>query len=326
MIVDILGIRQVRTVRRVLANYDRDKLGGLYRKPGSGRISVLRPEQWEQIKVWVEKGPKALGYRFVKWTTRSLRTYIYKRFNLKFCREWIRQKLHQFMRYSWTRGQKVSASANDPIWKAKRKAFCQQLLKLLHQAVKGEIILLFEDESIVTLFGEVGYSWSPVGKTQEVPSAGKRGRVVIFGAADPISGRPHYRLEDAPINQETTLRFLKQLVRYYTKHRPGIPLVVVMDKHSGHTAYSVAEYLVDHPEVSVLTTPPQSPDLNPQEHVWDWLDERMINNEFFEHINGIKKAVRHFFSYIGGIKDEVIKCLGNLQKLYSIEAGIEVEI
>lgn len=255
-----------------------------------------------------------------------MRKYIYKRFNVRFCREWIRQKLHQFVEDSWTRGKKVSASRHDSTWKAKRKAFCHQLLKLLHQALNGEIILLFEDESIVTLFGEVGYSWSPVGTTQEVPSAGKRGRVVIFGAAEPISGRPHYRLEDDPINQETTLRFLKQLVRYYAKHRPGIPLVFVLDKHSGHTAYAVAEYLVEHEEVSVLTTPPQSPDLNPQEHIWDWLDEQMIKNEFFEHITDIKKAVRHFFSYISGLKKDVIRCLGNLQKLYSKEAGIYAEI
>jgi transposase len=262
----------------------------------------------------------------VKWTTRSLRWYLYKKFNVWFSREWIRHKLHQFVRYSWTRGKKVYAYRHDSTWQATRKAFCHQLLELLQRALTGEVILLFEDESIVTLFGEVGYSWSPVGETQEVPSAGKRGRVVVFGAADPISGRPHYRLEDNPINQETTLQFMKQLVRYYAKHRPGIPLVFVLDRHSGHTAYVIAEYLVHHEQVSVLTTPPQSPDLNPQEHLWDWLDEQMIKNAFFEHIKDIKKAVRHFFSYIAGLKEDVITCLGNLQALYSAEAGIGAEI
>jgi transposase len=156
MIADILGIRQVRTVRTILANYDREKLAGLYRKPGSGRMSVLRREQWEQVKGWVEKGPKALGYQFVKWTTRSLRTYISKRFNVSFCREWIRQKLHRFLRYSWTRGKKVYASRHDPTWQAKRQSFCRQVLEVLHRAFQGEIILLCEDETILTLGGAVG--------------------------------------------------------------------------------------------------------------------------------------------------------------------------
>jgi hypothetical protein len=148
----------------------------------------------------VQQGPKALGYRFVKWTTRSLRTYIFKRFNITFSREWIRQKLHQFLEYSWTRGKKVYAYPDNETRNMERKRFAQEMLEYLEHARKGEIILLVEDESIFTLFGEVGYSWSPLGETQEVPSAGKRGRVVVFGAADPQSGRTHYRVEDDSIN------------------------------------------------------------------------------------------------------------------------------
>ncbi len=75
----------------------------------------------------------------------------------------------------------------------------------------------------------------------------------------------------------------------------------------------------------MLTTPPKSPDLNPQEHLWDWLDEQMITNDFFEDKNKLKHAVRHFFSYIAGLKDDVMTCMGNLQKLYSAEVIIEAE-
>lgn len=325
VIADILGV-QLRTVRTILANYERDKLAGLYRKVGSGRRSVLRAEQWEQVKVWVKTGPKALGYRFVKWTTRSLRKYIYKRFNVRLCREWIRQKLHQFVRYSWTRGKTVYAYPENEKRNKERKRFCRQLLKLLEQARKGEIILLFEDESVFTLFGEVGYSWSPVGETQEVPSAGKKEHVVVFGAADPQSGRTHYRLEDENVNQESTLRFVKQLVRYYQKHAPGIPLVIVFDKHPGHTSHLVEDFVKQLDHVTLVNSPTQSPDLNPQEHIWDWLEEQMIKNEFFETIDALKKAVRHFFCYIAGITERVIDCLGNLQNLYSAEADIKAEI
>lgn len=325
MVAEILGV-VVRTVRQVFANYDREKLGGLYRKSGSGRISKLGLEQWKQVKIWVAKGSKGLGYRFGKWTTRSLRAYIEKRFNVKFSREWIRQKLHEFIRYSWTRGKKVYASPDDEKRKKERKRFCLQLLDLLKQAYNQEIILLCEDESIFTLFGEVGYSWSPVGKTQEVPSAGKKGRVVVFGAADPNSGRTHYRLEEDPINKETSLRFIKQLVRYYQKHFPGVPLVIVLDKHKGHTSHLVEDFVKEYEHVSLVNTPTQSPDLNPIERVWDWLSERMIKNDFFETKVELKKAIRHFFCYITGIKEQVISCLGDMQKVYSSEAGIEAKI
>jgi len=269
-IADIVSV-SAQTVRTVLAAYKRDKLMGLYHQRGSGRRSRLRPEQWDQIKDWVQQGPKALGCLFAIWTTRSLRTYIYTHFNVWLSRERIRQVLHRIYRSSWTRAKKVYAYPDDPQRKADRKAFCQQMSGLLDQARNREIILLLLDETIFTLAGELGYSWSPIGTTQEVPSAGKRGRVVVFGAVDPLTGRPHSRLEDRPINQESTLDFLKHLVRYYTKHDPGMPLVIVLDKHPGHTAGVVEAYVNQLDHVTLVNTPTQSPDLNPIEHLWDWL-------------------------------------------------------
>ncbi len=230
------------------------------------------------------------------------------------------------MGYSWTRGKKVYASPENETRNRERKTFSQKMLEYLARALKGEIILLFEDESIFTLFGEVGYSWSPVGKTQEVPSAGKRTRVVVFGAADPHSGRTHYRIEDDNMNQESTLRFIKQLARYYQKHSPGIPIVIVLDKHPGHTSHLVKDFVKEQAHVTLVNTPTQSPDLNPQEHIWNWLEALMIKNDFFETIDVLKHAIRHFFCYIAGIKEQVIRCLGELQKLYSAEAEIEAGI
>jgi transposase len=314
------------TVRQVWAVYDRHQLGGLYRQSGSGRPSKLAGERWEQFAKWVKDGPKALGYRFVKWTTRSLRKYLFKRFNIKFSREWIRQKLHQFVGYSWTRGKKVYAYPDNEERNADRRTFSQNMLTYLERARKGEIILLFEDESIFTLFGEVGWSWSPQGETQEVPSVGKRGRVVVFGAVDPIAGRPHYHLAKSNIDQESSLQFITQLVRYYEKRAPGIPLVIVWDKHPGHTSGIVADFVRTHPRVTLEKTPTQSPDLNPIERIWDWLSDLMIKNDFFERLNALKRAIRHFFCYIAGIKDQVISCLGDLQKLYSEEAGVKAKI
>jgi transposase len=150
--------------------------------------------------------------------------------------------------------------------------------------------------------------------------------VVVFGAADPQSGRTHYRIEDENIDRNSTLRFIKQLVRYYQKHSPGMPLVIVFDKHSGHTSQLVTDFVKELEHVTLVNSPTQSPDLNPQEHIWDWLSELMMKNDFFETTAALKKAIRHFFCYIAGIKEQVIRCLGDLQKLYSAETGVEAEI
>jgi transposase len=324
-IADILEVT-VRTVGHICTRYDRHQLAGLYRQLGSGRPSRLQAERWEQFAKWVKDGPKALGYRFVIWTTRSLRKYIFKRFNIKFSREWIRQKLHHFVGYSWTRGKKVYAYPEDQKRNADRRTFSQKMLTYLERARNGDIILLFEDESIFTLFGEVGHSWSPQGKTLEVPSVGKRGRVVVFGAVDPIAGRPHYHLTKKNIDQDSSLHFLTHLVRYYEKRAPGIPLVIVWDKHPGHTAGVVTEFVNTLPHVTLEKTPTQSPDLNPIERIWDWLADLMIKNDFFERLDALKRAIRHFFCYIAGIQEQVLTCLGDLQKLYSEEVKVDAKI
>jgi transposase len=320
-IAEITGVSP-QTVRTVLAAYERDKLMGLYRHLGSGRHSGLQPEHWEQIIHWVEQGPKAGGYQFAIWTTRSLRWAIYTNFLVWLSRERIRQLLHRVFRFSWTRAKKVWAYADDPEWNTDRQRFCQHMLDLLEQARKGKIMLLFLDETILTLAGELGYSWSPLGTTQEVPSLGSRERIVVFGAVDPLTGHAHSRLEDRPITQESTLDFLTQLVRYYTKQSPGMPLVMVLDQHPGHTAGVVEDYVNQLDDVTLVNPPTQSPDLNPIEHLWDWLAEQRIKNEFFETTTAMKQAVRRFFGYIAGVKEQVISWLGNLQKLYTASAEI----
>lgn len=148
---------------------------------------------------------------------------------------------------------------------------------------------------------------------------------MVFGAADPQSGRVHSRLEDT-INQEATLRFIKQVVYYYQAHAPGIPLVIVLDKHPGHTSHLVNDFVKELDHVTLENSPTQSPDLNPIEHLWDWLSDLMIKNAFFETKDALKKAIRHFFCSIAGVKKQVISWMGDLQKIYSAEAQKEVQI
>jgi transposase len=294
-----------RTVHSTLAKYDRSKLGGLYRQAGSGKSKGVLTTHFTKIHSWLTEGPKILGYRFAIWTTRSLRHQIYKQFNRRFSREWIRQNLHKLYRYSWTRAKKLYAYRDSK----DRQAFQHKLQGLLEQARHGEILLLVEDETILDLYGKVGYSWSPVGETQQVFHPGQKENLVVFGAVNPLTGQSHYRIDEI-IDQNSTQRFLTQIHSYYDRQHCQVKRVIVLDKHPGHKAQTITNYVSSNELMELVFTPTQSPDLNPIERLWDWLDERMIKNAFFERVDDLKKATQHFFSYIAGVKEQVVQLMG----------------
>jgi transposase len=145
---------------------------------------------------------------------------------------------------------------------------------------------------------------------------------VVFGAADPITGQTHDRLQEDAMNRESTLRFIKQWVDYDFNHAPTQPRVIVLNQHPGHTAQAIDDSTQQQDHLTLERIPTQSADLNPIEHLWHGLSEQMIKNAFFATKAELKHAVRHFFSYIAGLEERVRSWLRDLRKLYSLEGAI----
>jgi hypothetical protein len=61
----------------------------------------------------------------------------------------------------------------------------------------------------------------------------------------------------------------------------------------------------------VLTPQPAySPELNPQERIWTWLRWVVTHLHWFATLRGQIEAIRTFFRYLAGVKDQVRRLCG----------------
>ena len=47
------------------------------------------------------------------------------------------------------------------------------------------------------------------------------------------------------------------------------------------------------PTLRLLALPPYSPELNPTEHLWEWLRENAIGNQAFEDLDAVEACLTH---------------------------------
>jgi len=117
------------------------------------------------------------------------------------------------------------------------------------------------------------------------PSAARqivREYVYVFGAVSPYDGR-HDSLVLPWANSEAMSLFLEEVSRRY----PDEYLLMFMDQAGWHKGKKLR--IPANMELAFL--PPYSPELNPQEQVWDELREKYCGNKLFKSLEGVVDAV-----------------------------------
>ena len=67
---------------------------------------------------------------------------------------------------------------------------------------------------------------------------------------------------------------------------PGAHAVVLLDRAGWHTTKRLRR---PH-NITLMPLPPRSPELNPQENVWQFLRQRFLSNRVFDNYNAIVEA------------------------------------
>lgn len=138
------------------------------------------------------------------------------------------------------------------------------------EARRSGAIIYFVDEASVRSDSHRGTTWGKIGQTPEAVDSGARFSLKLISAVSP-RGDMRFSCFEGRMNGDGFVAFLKKL-----RSDAGRPIIVITDNASYHTGGSVKPYLEESQgDVTVATLPPYSPELNPDEQVWNHAKARL---------------------------------------------------
>jgi transposase len=234
------------------------------------------------------------------WTTKVVRHFISTRFGIEYCRERTRQLLHALgFRLRRRRHRHLKAKPEEQM------AFRTELEALLEEWPE-EWELLCVDEATVRRHPTLTAQWCLVEEIPQVPTGDDHAKVHVYGAVAPLTGPTHYHISPE-LGKGQFAQFLQHLLVYH----PGKRLLVIQDRGEQHQGAPVDAVVREAQGRLVLKPQPAySPELNPQERIWKWLRRVVTHNHWFATLTEQIEAIRNFFRYLAGVKDQVRRLCG----------------
>ena len=150
---------------------------------------------------------------------------------------------------------------------------------LTAEAVQGRRIrLMFQDEARFGRMVRIRRCWAPAPERPMVDNGYEREFTYVYGAVSPVEGQLDWMICQQ-MNTERMSQFLAQV----SAAHPQDFIVMVVDGASSH----VAKDLVIPENIRLHRLPPYSPQLNPQEHLWDEIREKEFPNRVFADMSGV---------------------------------------
>jgi hypothetical protein len=151
---------------------------------------------------------------------------------------------------------------------------------------------MFQDEARFGRMAKAKRCWAPKRCRPVMLNGYEREFVYAYGAVSPREGDFDWKM-CAQMNTQRMSEFLVQVARRYSTEF----IIMVVDGASSHRAKD----LVIPENVVLLPLPAYSPELNPQEHIWDEIREKEFPNRVFDSMAGVKKQLR---SGLGRLKHD----------------------
>lgn len=162
---------------------------------------------------------------------------------------------------------------------------------LLSTTASTPIEVWFQDEARVGQKGTHAYIWSAIGSRPLMVRDNRHDSAYIFGAICPARAVGAAVLMPVA-NAEAMNEHLKEIS---TQIAPGAHAVLVCDGAGWHQR---GKQLVVPDNISLLSLPPYSPELNPMENVWDYLRQNRLCAQVWDTYDDILEACKNAWNWL----------------------------
>lgn len=299
LVAKVLGI-QKSTLFGWLARYRRGGWSSLDARKRGGRPPKLTGKMLQWIYEAVMKDPRQLEFPFALWTSAMVAELIRRQFNIRLSKASVCRLLHQ-----------LGFSPQRPLWRAFQQdsALVKQWIKeeypkIRAMARKQGADIFFADEAGVRSNFHSGRTWAACGQTPVIATTGARFSCNMISAVSP-RGNMRFMLVEDKLTAKVFIEFLKRLV-----HGWPHPVFLIVDGHPVHKSIAVSRFVAStEGKLQLFRLPPYSPELNPDEQVWNHLKNHGVGkqpiagpdhlkNVVLSHLRKIQKLpslVRSFF-------------------------------
>jgi transposase len=238
---------------------------------GGGRPRRISDRQLKSIYKAVTGGdPRQQSFDFSLWTRELVAKLIWKKFQIKLSR-WSVGRLLKQLGLSCQKPLK-RAYQRDPL-KVERW-LKKQFPQIKAFAKKVNATIYFGDEAGVRSDHQSGTTWGIKGETPEVLSNGNRVSLNMMSAIS-SKGLLKFMIINGRFNAGVFIDFIKRLLE-----GAKTPIILIVDGHPAHKAKKVKAFLKTiKDKFRMFFLPPYSPDLNPDELVWNDLKSNIIGRK-----------------------------------------------
>ena len=281
-VADTLGVSRA-AVFAWLAMYRGGGWHALEARKRGGRPRKLTGQQMRWIyRTVTGKNPLQLNFPFALWTLDMVKRVIRKHLGVTLSRSSVGRLMEQ-----------LGLSAQRPLWRAYQQnptAVAKWLREdypfICKEAKACGAAIFFGDEAGVRSDGHSGTTWAPRGKTPIVSTTGARFGMNLISAVS-RTGQMHFAVVEGRVTAEVFVEYLRRLM--YGRRRP---IFLIVDGHPTHKSAMVRRFVETlQNRLRLFFLPPYSPELNPDELVWNDLKNHMLGRMRITGPDQMRRAV-----------------------------------